>query len=227
MKSLNKQELFEYYDAKAHEYEEFTDGRTATKTPAPVLEEVEQLKELLPDYVGGRCIDIACGTGFWLPFYHMKCDKITLIDQSQKVLEECNKKIIKLGIKRQTEVICDDIFSYALSEQIYDTAITALLISHLTNDDIDALVPILKKILVPGGKFIIMDKAWNVKVAATCEAKYDMEVRTTKDGRQFTILNRHFERHDLEDIAARHNFNLDIVYCGDWFFLATGYFQGI
>jgi len=226
MDSPNKQELFEYYNERAPEYEEFYDGGTSAKLfdPALIRKEVAILKKLLPDYVNGRCIDIACGTGFWLPVYERNCAGITLIDQSENALSDCAKKIEKLGIEYKTEMLCDDIFSYPLAEQGYDSAVIAFLVSHLTDDEVDALIASLKTLLVPGGRFVFMDNAWNEVIANIPRSKVSMVTRTLKDGRQFRILKRYFEKQDIQNLAGENNINLEIIYWGKVFFLATGRF---
>lgn len=222
----NKQQLFDYYNERAPEYEEFYDGVTSRKLFAPALirREVDNLKKLMQYYVNGRCIDIACGTGFWLPIYERNCDSITLIDQSKNTLSECAKKVERLGIEHKTEMLCDDIFNYPYAAQAYDSAIIAFLISHLTDDEVDTLITALKKLLAPGGRFVFMDNAWNEVIANIPRTKTSMVNRTLKNGRQFRILKRYFERHDLEDIARRNEFNLDIVCWEELFFFASGCF---
>ena len=109
----NQQELFEYYNQRAPEYEAFYYGGKPAYVPDPdaYRGEVSIISRLLPTYISGNCIDIACGTGFWLPFYEENCPEIALIDQSQSMLVECAKKVKKLGIENKTEIICDDFFS--------------------------------------------------------------------------------------------------------------------
>ena len=224
--SPSKQELFEYYDARAPEYEEFYDGGPPVKYPDPAVipEEIAIIKKLLPGYVSGRCIDIACGTGYWLPVYERNCTKITLIDQSEKALYECSKKISKLGIENKTKIICDDIFEHKYDDGLFDYALCGFLISHLTDEEIDNLLLTIKTLLVPDGRFIIMDKLWNDTIAAIRGNKAGTVTRIIKDGRKFQIYNRFFEKQDLYDLAGKHKINLAIVYWGEVFLLATGNF---
>ena len=226
MESPDRQELFDYYDARAQEYEEFYDGTTSRKIFAPALirEEVDNLKKLLHDYVKGRCIDIACGTGFWLPVYEKSCASITLIDQSENVLNECCRKIKDLKIEHKTKMFCGDIFSYPYAPQAYDSAVIAFLISHLTDDELDSLISGLKTLLAPDGRFVFMDNAWNQVIANIPREKTGIVTRTLKDGRQYRILKRYFEKQDFYSLADKHNLNREIIYWGNVFFMAIGYF---
>ena len=218
--------MFDYYNERAPEYEEFYDGCTSAKRiePALIRKEIAELKEILPDYVKGRTIDIACGTGFWLPYYHMNCPHVTLIDQSENVLSECGKKIAELGIGGKTEILRGDIFTHRYSQEHCESAVVTFLISHFTDDEIDALITSLKGSMATGGRFVIMDNIWNDTVTEIRFEKFGRRTRYLKDGRQFKILKRFFDKSDLEKLSEKHDFRLDIVYYGDVFFLACGTF---
>jgi predicted acetyltransferase len=65
-------DIFQYYNERAPEYEAFYAGEFPTGPRRPELykTDIKAIQRLLPDYISGNCIDIACGTGFWLPSYH-------------------------------------------------------------------------------------------------------------------------------------------------------------
>ena len=226
METADKQELFDYYNERAPEYEEFYDGRTSAKKiePALIRREITEIKEIVPDYVNGRTIDIACGTGYWLPYYHRNCPRITLVDQSENVLNECREKIAGMGISDRTEVVRADIFSHRYAPQQYDSALTAFLLSHFTDAEIDALINNLRGSLAAGGRFVIIDNIWNDMVAELRFEKYGLRTRYLKDGRHYKILKRFFDQSDLESLAVKHGFRLETGYYGEVFFLASGAF---
>lgn len=224
----SQRELFEYYNERAPEYEGFYWGEFPAKIPNPDLykNDTTAISKLLPDHISGKCIDIACGTGFWLPVYEKNCTKITLIDQSESVLAECAKKVQKLGIENKTEIIRDEIFSHPFKEHIYNNALAGFLISHLPDAELDTFFNILKKLLIPSGRFAILDSTWNEEIAAIRKNKTGMIKRVLSDGRKFDIYKRYFERQDLDTLAEGNKFNLEIIYWGNVFFLATGRFRG-
>ena len=225
----NQRELFEYYNERAPEYEDAYLGKFAVKTSHSDLYKNDTLaiQKVLPGYISGKCIDIACGTGFWLPVYEKDCTSITLIDQSENVLAECAKKIGKLGIEEKTKIIRDEILSYPFKEHEYDSAFIGFFISHLPDAELDAFFGILKRLLRPGGRLTVIDGVWSemiIKIRPV-RSKVGMITRTLYDGRQFQVFKRYFEKQDLQDLAGRFGINLDIIYWGKVFLLATGHFR--
>lgn len=219
-----KHDLFEYYSARAPEYDEVYSGGIPASIPDPNIykEEADIISKLLPAYIGGNCIDIACGTGFWLPFYQKNCSLITFIDQSEGMLAECAKKVKKLGIESKTEIICNDFFSYPLRQDRYDSALIGFLLTHLTDADEENFFLILKRILKPEGKFVIIDNAWSKEMRAATRNKTGLEKRKLHDGREFTIFKRYFEKKDLHGLAEKQGIKLDIIYWGKAFLADAG-----
>jgi ubiquinone/menaquinone biosynthesis C-methylase UbiE len=223
--SSSNRELFTYYNERAPEYEAFYHGDFPAKIPNPETyrDDTAAISKLLPDYLGGKCIDIACGTGFWLTIYQKNCSRITLIDQSESALAECAKKIEKLKIATRAEIIHAEIFSHHYKKHQYDSALTGFFISHLPEAEMDTLMAILRKLLIPGGRLVIIDSTWNEQIAKIrgIKAKAGMIKRALYDGREFQIYKRYFEKQDLDCLAEKYDMNLKIVYWGEVFFMAA------
>lgn len=207
--------MFKYSDARASEYEK----NYTADDPAPISvsnafrQDVSAISGLLPRYLSGDHIDLACGTGFWLQFYHEKCPAITLIDQSETMLSECSQRIKTLGIESKTVIICDDLFNCPFRENRYDSAMVGFLISLLSKSAERALFNILKRILRPGGKFIIVDSIWSDERAAF-RKKTGIQKRVVNDGREFRIYKRYFEKKDFHDLAEKHKVGMSVIYEG-------------
>jgi ubiquinone/menaquinone biosynthesis C-methylase UbiE len=220
-------DLFEYYSARAPEYDEIYSGGIPASVGDPKIyeEETETISKLLPGHIGGECIDIACGTGFWLPFYQGSCTEITLIDQSRSMLAECARKIEKLGIAGKTEIIAGDFFGYPFPPDRYDSALVGFLLSHLTEAEEKEFFTILKRLLRPRGRFVIVDSSWSQDRAST-RPKAGFHRRKLQNGREFTIFKRYFAEEDLSALAAKHRLNLDMLYFGRVFLAAAGNMLG-
>jgi SAM-dependent methyltransferase len=222
----NPQELFEYYNERAPEYEAFYAGEFPTGPRSPELykADTKAIQTLLPHYVKDKCLDIACGTGFWLPCYHHNCSAITLIDQSEGVLEEARKKIERLRIKGKTNVFQGDVFKDIPANHTYNSALVGFLVSHFKDEELDSFLSIVRSALAPGGRFIIIDSVWGEEARTQHRDQNGMAARRLYDGRTFHIYKRYFTRDELGSIATRNGLALDIIYWGQVFFLAAGQF---
>ena len=223
MDSRDKQELFQYYDERAPEYEAFYDGRFPTVIPDPerYRNDRDAVFRILPSHLSGHCLDIACGTGFWLPEYHQNCPHTTLIDQSEGVLKECQEKIDRLGINGKTTVIRADIFDYPYPVNTYDCVHMGFLISHLTDDELSDLLEILKPAMVPRGTITLVDSTWNADIEAMGRRKSGMITRELMNGKKFQIYKYFFTQGDLHSMATANGLSISIEYWGKVFFFAT------
>jgi ubiquinone/menaquinone biosynthesis C-methylase UbiE len=224
--SMN-QKLFEYYDERAPEYEAFYYGKFPTPHPDPDIYNNDRLpiQSLVADYIKGKCVDIACGTGFWLPFYHRNCSSVTLIDQSESMLAECTKKIHNLGIESKASVVRSNIFNPALAGNVYDSAVIGFLISHLNDAELADFFGTLKSFLKPGGTFVIIDSLWSEEIKASRLVKAGMNKRMLFDGREFEIFKRFFDKDELRELSEKYVIDPDIIYWGKVFFLTVGKFK--
>jgi predicted acetyltransferase/ubiquinone/menaquinone biosynthesis C-methylase UbiE len=224
---LENRELFEYYNERAPEYEAFYAGEFPTGPRSPELYKGDSkaIQQLVPHYVNGKCIDIACGTGFWLPYYHQNCSAITLIDQSEGVLEECKKKIQSFGIENKAKTVQGDIFKDIPSDRSYNSALAGFIISHFKDEEMNKFFGILRKSLAPGGKFVIIDTVWGEEAKAHHQNQNGMATRRLYDGREFQIYKKYFTKEELQLIAFKNHISLEIIYWGDVFFLASGRFN--
>lgn len=223
MNPEQKLNLFEYSDARASEYDKnyAGSGPASVSDPDAYREEVSTISRLLPQYIGGDHIDLACGTGFWLQFYEKNCHSITLIDQSERMLSECSKRIKELGIERKVHIIREDLFNYPFEQNRYDSALIGLLIGLMTKPEERDFFDILKRILRPEGVFIIIDSVWSKERAAT-RSKTGIQKRVLHDGREFQIYKRYFDKRDFGHLANEHKLNLTVIFEGRAFMAAAG-----
>lgn len=217
-----RRNLFEYSDERATVYDNnfIGTGAASISDSNACREEVTTISRLLPNYIGGEHIDLACGTGFWIPFYEKNCSAITIIDQSKKMLYECSKRIERLGIENKVETICDDLFNYPSELGKYDSALLGFVLSLLWEEQEKNLFDILKKILRPGGKFIVLDSAWS-RERANAFTKTGIQKRTVNE-RAFEIYKRYFEKKDFDCLAEKYGISFTVIHEGRAFIVAVG-----
>src|SRR5690349_15451339 len=128
-------QMFAYYDERAPEYEEaytLGTGTASIRDPGVFTSEAKHLSAIVSRCVSGRVVDIACGTGFWLPFYARSCSHVTLFDQSERMLDECRKKLPGLALTQRATLRQGDVLDQQFPAGTYDCALVGFLISHLT-----------------------------------------------------------------------------------------------
>jgi ubiquinone/menaquinone biosynthesis C-methylase UbiE len=101
-----KQEMMSYYDERAGEYDKIYIGEgPAIPEPGIYKNDVKKICNMASTFGKGHLIDIGCGTGFWLPYYERNCPQVTLIDQSERMFSECEKRIDRLGLKHKCHFV--------------------------------------------------------------------------------------------------------------------------
>ena len=224
MKCELEESMFDYYDERAGEYEElYTLGAGPASIPEPEAykEEVQILAGICAKLCTGRMIDIACGTGFWLPYYAPNCSEITLLDHSKRMLGKCRDKITRLRISDKCCVIQGDFFEKDLNAGSFDSALAGFFVSHLTRDKEADFFEKLRSILRAGGRFVVFESAWNEERAKTRD-KEGRHLRKLNDGREFEIHKKYFEAHDVADIRERYGLECKVEHIGRVFIAFSG-----
>ncbi len=217
-------EMFDYYDERAGEYEElYTRGAGPACIPdqEAYVRESAALGEIAGRLCEGHVIDIACGTGFWMPSYADSCPSITLFDQSAKMLAECRSKTDSLGITDKCTFVQGDFFGQDFGRDAFDMAVIGCFLSHVPEDMEQAFFTKLKGMLKPGGRFLVLDSIWNDERAKARE-KVGAHERTLNDGRQFEIYKRYFVEDDFKAMAETSGVSMEVVYAGRVFIVAVG-----
>ena len=222
MDNIFKQEMASYYDERAREYDEIYQGKgPAIPDPIAYKKDVKRIGEIVSSFGRGHLIDIGCGTGFWLPYYAQNCSQITLIDQSEKMLSECKRRVDELGVKSKCHFVQGDFFEIGFENCLFESALVGFLISHLTLEQEQLFFGKLKKILKPNGQLMLIDSAWSSK-RQEYRKKEGMHERVLNDGRIFTIYKRYFDKSDIEGIFKKYGFKLQSYYMGDLMLAVIG-----
>lgn len=211
-----KESMRNYYDARAPEYDElFTDGRgpASISSPSAYKRDVAGVSTVVAELVHGDVLDLACGTGFWLQFYHLNSKSLTLIDQSPAMIAETRSRVRLLGLESKTHTILADVLNHDFGDSRFDCVFAGFLMSHLNDYEEACLFGLTKLLLREGGRFVILDSVWSTERAKTRE-KVGTQTRYLNDGREFLIFKRYFERSDFRALGERHGLQLGVDYFG-------------
>jgi len=227
MDSNLRHSMFRYYDERAPEYEEaYVLGTGTASIPDPEVfrREASLLTEVIQRWARGRIVDLACGTGYWLPYYAPQCSSILLIDQSARMLDECRKKATALDVADRAAIVQSDVFEHPFIPCTFDCALVGFLISHLTEAQERLLFERLKAMLDVEGRFLILDSAWSLE-RARVNAKVEQQERRLNDGTRFAIYKRYIDRQDVVDWGTKYGVALSIEHFGTAFVAVSGRFQ--
>ena len=222
--------MLRYYDERASEYEEaYVLGTGTASIPDPEVfrREASLLAGIVERFARGRLVDLACGTGYWLPYYAARCSSITLIDQAPRMLQECRKKIASRAsagdaLDRIT-IVQGDVLEHSFRPRAFDSALVGFLISHLTGEEESQLFERLNTILDADGRFLILDSVWSPE-RARFNRKTERQERRLNDGSRFEIYKRYIDRQDVARWTESYGLELSVEHFGSAFIAVTGRF---
>ena len=118
-----------YYDARAHEYDDWwlARGSYAEKRPAGWDDEREELLERwVAELPPARTLDVACGTGFLTQ--HLRGDVVGL-DQSEAMIELARDRL------PGTELVQGDALALPFPDASFDRVFTSYFYCHLEREE--------------------------------------------------------------------------------------------
>ena len=216
--------MLRYYDERAPEYEEaytLGTGTASISDPEVFQSEAEALTGVVRRFGRGRLLDLACGTGFWLPHYAAECSRITLFDQSENMLAESLVKVERLGIADRSVFLQGDFFEHEWDQQVFDCVLVGFFLSHLSEAQEPLLFDALRRMLAASGRFLILDSAWSPE-RAKFNAKVERQQRSLKDGSSFEIYKRYCDRADISQWTAKYSVAVNVEFFGRAFYAVSG-----
>lgn len=219
--------MLRYYDERAPVYDDaYIRGTGTASLPDPAVFQREALilGEVVRRHVRGRLIDLACGTGYWLPHYIDHCSEVTLFDQSPSMLNEAAKRIASLGATDRCSVVRGDFFEHVFEPRAFDCALVGFFLSHLDDAQESRLFGALKQMLRSSGHFLILDSAWSPE-RARFNAKIEHQTRRLNDGTAFQVYKRYCDRPDISGWTDRYDVDTTVEHFGTAFFAVTGRFR--
>ena len=216
------QEMLLYYDERAEEYDDVYRGAgPAIRRYADQYQRnTAKVCEIISKFGHGHSIDLACGTGFWVPHYAPNCEQFTFVDQSAGMLAECRKRVESLGLLSASRFVQGNVFDVVLEPATYDCAMIGFLLSHFAAEQEEAFFHKLKHILKPSAQVMIVDSYWSERRRAGGRKKEGEQERTLNDGRVFAIYKKYFDKADIEALLERHQFRLKSLHVGAMFIAA-------
>lgn len=221
MANNTNDELQIYYNERAGEYDEVYLGK-GTIIPRPELykNDAVRVSEFVSTFGKGHLIDIGCGTGFWLPYYHKNCELITLLDSSVNMIEECKRRAAGLNILLKCLFVHGDFFSNKF-ESTFDSVVIGHLLCHFETEQEHQFFEKLKQIISLKAQILIIDSLWN-DTRKGYRSKEGLQERILKSGKKFKVFKRYYSQNDIEKIFKDNNFRIISCFYGNVDFAAVG-----
>ena len=222
-----RQRMLAYYDERAPEYDEaYTLGTGTASMPDPEVFKAEArvLSGIVGRIAHGRIMDLACGTAYWLSHYATNCSRITLFDQSERMLAESRAKADRLGVLDRCVFIQGDFFEQEFESNVYDTVLIGFFLSHLTEAQEPLLFDTVRTLLDSSGRFLILDSAWSTE-RARFNAREERQPRRLNDGTAFEVYKRYCDRGDISRWTRTYGVRLNIEHFGPAFYAVSGVFD--
>jgi len=201
-------DMVAYYEARAPEYDDWylRRGRYAR---GPIhdaawnaeLDAAGRWLDALP--ISGQIVELAAGTGWWSPLLASK-GELSLYDAASAPLDRARDRLVAHGLRAHLHVRD----AWAEPDGEVDAVFTGFWLSHVSRDQLDAFLGLVRRWLKPGGTFAFIDSLFDPQSSAADHPTPadDHSVRRLDDGREFTIVKVYYEPSELEDALRRAGF---------------------
>jgi demethylmenaquinone methyltransferase/2-methoxy-6-polyprenyl-1,4-benzoquinol methylase len=167
----------EYYDKRAHEYDDWYLGRGVfePRDREGWDAELERLFSVISALGAGRTLDVACGTGFLTR--HLRGDVVAL-DQSARMLEEAHRQA------PSATIVQGDAFALPFVDLAFDRVFTGHFYGHLEPPERERFLAEARRV---ANELVVVD-------ASRKHSGIDehMSPRVLNDGSTWEVFKRYF-----------------------------------
>ena len=192
----------DYYAARAEEYDQIY------RKPERQAD-LRQMEAWLPNVLTGRSVlEIACGTGYWTPFYAPHATRVLGIDSAQQTLEIARQRLPAARFP-QVQLQLGDAYQPPASDangHRFDATFAGFWWSHIPLESIPTFLQSLHAVLQPGARVVFMDNLF-VAGSSTPIAERDAngntyQLRPLSDGSVHRVLKNFPSREQLLTAVA-------------------------
>lgn len=163
----------------------------------------------LPGLLSGRSVlELACGTGYWTPFYAPHATRVLGIDSAEPTLEIAHRRLPPERFP-QVQLQRGDAYQPPLldaSGQRFDAAFAGFWWSHIPLERIPAFLQNLHAVLQPGARVVFIDNLYvpgsSTPIAERDTAGNTYQLRTLADGSVHRVLKNFPSRAQLQAAVA-------------------------
>ncbi|HSW87547.1 MAG TPA: methyltransferase domain-containing protein [Candidatus Saccharimonadales bacterium] len=218
-KNKDKKLLAEYYNKKAHEYEEVYNIKDKKR-----LEEQELIKKYIEEsFINRYVLELACGTGYWTKSLLNTTQKVIAIDQSSEMLTIASKRYAN---KPNISFLQEDIYTPPTSFPKFSGCMANFLFSHIPKKDITKFLQTLHTRLETNAFVFFVDSNYQEGQGGTLVKKKGNEDtwkrRNLNNGEEYDVLKNYYSQKELEEIFGKYSRKLLVQYLTN--FWIVGYY---
>jgi ubiquinone/menaquinone biosynthesis C-methylase UbiE len=181
--------MIDYYAARAAEYD-----RVYAKPERQA--DLQAITAWLPGhFVGGRVLELACGTGWWTQHLAPAAASVLALDAAPETLAIARQRVTAPTVR----FIVGDACTPPAADPPFDAAFAGFWFSHLPRAQRTAFVQALHAVLAPGATVVLLDNRFvpgsSTAIAETDAAGDSWQLRALADGSVHRVL-KNFPRED-------------------------------
>jgi ubiquinone/menaquinone biosynthesis C-methylase UbiE len=172
----------DYYDQRAHEYDEWYlgEGHYADRDRPGWSDEVDRVVHLVSQLPPARTLDVACGSGFLTR--HLR-GVVVGVDQSAKMVALTQSRL------PQGVAMVADALDLPFADKAFDRVITGHSYGHLPPDERHAFLAEARRL---AGELIVIDSAWRPGIEPE-----QWQERVLNDGSRHRVYKRYLSGQQL------------------------------
>lgn len=188
----------EYYDTRAHEYDEWYlgQGLFAERDRPGWDEAVEALTRTVAALATGRTLDVACGTGFLTQ--HLG-GEVTGLDQSERMVAIAGERAPAAAF------VVGDALELPFDDGAFDRVFTGHFYGHLEGSDRERFLAEARRV---APELIVADSA-----VRPDHEREEWQERKLNDGSRFQVFKRYFDAGEL----AKELGGGEVLHASPWF----------
>lgn len=191
-----------YYDARAHEYDDFWLRRGSYALDEPLAgrwaADAAATLDVVTAHARGRVLELAAGTGIFTEHLAGVATSVHAVDASPRMLARNRARVGGTGRVTHEQA---DLFAWAPEER-YDTVFFGFWLSHVPDDRLGAFWAMVGGALAPGGRVVLVDScAYPAESGAPGDR---VEERRLSTGERFDVVKRYWSPEELAaDVSGR------------------------
>jgi SAM-dependent methyltransferase len=216
-----------YYSARAAEYDAWWErsGRYDRGPDANSrwFAEAAALRDALERFApSGDILELACGTGLWTKALARRAQRLTAVDAAPEMIARAHERMGEAPV----QYVQADLFDWRPEPAAFDVCFFAFWLSHVPESRFEGFWETVASALRPGGRVFFIDSVRSERSTAADHrlpsAEKETMLRRLDDGREFRIVKRFFQAHELEGRLARLGWRIRVRQTGEFFVYGAG-----